>query len=141
LHDEVAAEPLVAQVIRGDHGAVLGDLRHPGQERTDKREPDHPVRPSRGKTLAVVAAGGVADKQSGFLSDDLVAEAKQDLEDVVGAPQRRGCGRLPHPPQVGIDAPKTAVRAEGGLEACLGLAVVDASAVQDQHGLSLTVSM
>ena len=29
--------------------------------------------------------------------------------------------------------------AKGGLEACLGLAVVDTGAVQDQHGLTLTV--
>jgi hypothetical protein len=31
------------------------------------------------------------------------------------------------------------VRAKGRLEACLGLAVIDAGAMQDQHGLTLTV--
>jgi hypothetical protein len=71
--------------------------------------------------------------------DDLVDEAEQHVDDVVGAAQRGRRARASHARQVGIDASKTAARAKGRFEASLGLAVVDAGAMQDQYGLTLTV--
>jgi hypothetical protein len=138
LHDEVTAERLIAQVARGDHGAVLGDVAHAGQKGTHQREPGDLVWPPRGQPMAVVGAGRVADKQDGFRTDDLLEEAEQYVEDVVGAAQRVRRGRASHARQVGIDASKTAAGAQGRFEASLGLAVIDARAMQDQYRPTLT---
>jgi hypothetical protein len=116
---------------------VLWDVAHAGQKGTDEREPSDPAGPSRSEPLDVVGAGRMADEKGGFLAYNLVGEAEQHFEDVVCAPQRRGCRRPSHARQVGIDAPKTAVRAKGRFEASLGLAVIDAGAMQDKQGHTL----
>jgi hypothetical protein len=138
LQDEVTAELLIAEIVRGDHGAVLGDVAHAGQKGTHQREPGDLVRPPRGQPMAVVGAGRVADKQDGLRTDDLLDEAEQYVEDVVGAAQRVRRGRASHARQVGIDASKTAAGAQGRFEASLGLAVIDARAMQDQYRPTLT---
>lgn len=90
LHNEVAAESVVAQVVRADDGVVVGDVAHVGQQGADQCEPGDPVGLSRGEPLGVVAAGRVADEQHAFRTDDLVGESDEQVEDVIGALHRRG---------------------------------------------------
>lgn len=60
-------------------------------------------------------------------------------EDVVGAAQRFGSDRPAHSRKVGIDPPQARHAVERRLEARLGLAVVDAGAVEYQHRSAGTV--
>src|SRR5260221_1020310 len=70
----------------------------------------------------------------GSPADDLVAEVEQRVEDVVGAAQRFGGDCPTHPWEVGIDPPQPRDPVENRLKASLSLAVVDAGAVEYQHG-------
>jgi len=67
-------------------------------------------------------------------ADDLVGEVEQHVEDVVGAAQRFGSDCPAHSWQVRIDPPQPRNAVENQLEASLGLAVVDAGAVEYHHG-------
>jgi hypothetical protein len=113
---------------------VLGDVAHASQKGTNEREPGDPIRLSRGEGLAEVGAGRMSHEEDRFLTDDFVDEAEQDREHVIGAPQSHGRRRPAHARQVGIEAPKSAMRIEGRLEAGLGLTMVDTGAVQNDHG-------
>jgi hypothetical protein len=62
------------------------------------------------------------------------AKFEQRVEDVVGAAQRFGSGCPAHSREVRIDPPQPRNAVENQLEASLSLAVVDAGAVEYQHG-------
>lgn len=74
----------------------------------------------------------MADDKDGVRPGDLVGEAEQQVEDVVGAPQRRWCRRAAHSGEVRVDAPVSVLRAQTRLEASRSLAVVDPRSMQHQ---------
>jgi hypothetical protein len=81
----------------------------------------------------------VAHDDGGVGPDDVVGQAEQRIEDVVGSAQRRRRASPTHPRQVGIHPPVTARSPKGRLEGGLRLAVFDTGTVQDQHRPSLAV--
>lgn len=76
----------------------------------------------------------MTDEEVRVAAGDLVGEVEQRVEDVVGAAQHFGGDRPAHCGEVGIDPPQSANAVENGLEASLGLTMVDAGAVEHQHG-------
>jgi phosphoribosylaminoimidazole-succinocarboxamide synthase len=76
----------------------------------------------------------VTDEEVRSPANDLVGEVEQRVEDVVGAAQRFGSDCLAHSREVRIDPPQLRNAVENQLEASLSLAMVDAGAVEYQHG-------
>jgi hypothetical protein len=76
----------------------------------------------------------VTDEEVRSPASNLVGEVEQRVEDVVGAAQRFWSDCQAHPREVRIDPPQPRNAAENRLEASLRLAVIDACAVEYQHG-------
>ena len=134
LDHEVAPEDVVTDLTRSGDDAVLRDVAQSRQQRTDERQTGDLRRAPRGHRLRVVRARRVTDEEVRRPAADLVGEVEQRVEDVVGAAQRFGSDCPAHSREVGIDPPQPGNAAEDRLEASLGLAVVDARAVEYQHG-------
>ena len=133
LDDEVAPEVVVAELTGADDHPVLGDVAHLRQQRTHQRETGDLSRLPGRHRLRVVGTGRVTDQEVVVPVRDVRGEVEQDLEDVGGAAQLVGCRRQAHPGKVGIDPTQPFDTGEDRLEAGLGLPVVDAGTVQDQH--------
>ena len=134
LDDEVAPEDVVAERrAPADGDAVPGDVAQPRQQRADEGETGDLPGSARSHGLRVVRARRVPDEQVVGPAGDLVGHLEERLEDVVGAAQRLGAPRQPPTGQVRVDPPQPGP-VQVGLEAGLRLAVVDARAVQDEHG-------
>jgi hypothetical protein len=113
---------------------VLRDVTQSWQQRTDERQASDLRRAPRGHRLRVVRARRVTDEEVRSPAGDLVGEVEQRVEDVVGAAERLWSDCPAHSRQVRIDPSQPRIAAENGLEASLSLAVVDAGAVEYQHG-------
>jgi hypothetical protein len=113
---------------------VLWDVAQPWQQRTHQRQTSDPRRAPGGHRLRVIGARRVTDEQVRSPANDLVGEVEQRVEDVVGAAQRFGSDCPAHSREVRIDPPQPRNAVENQLKASLSLAVVDAGAVEYQHG-------
>src|SRR6266550_3709450 len=134
LDHEVAPEDVVTDLTRSGDDAVLWDVARSWHQRTDERQTSDLRRAPRGHRLRVVRARRVTDQEVRSPANDLVGEVEQRVEDVVGAAQRFGSGCPAHSREVRIDPPQPRNAVEGRLEASLSLAMVDAGAVEYEHG-------
>jgi hypothetical protein len=134
LDHEVAPEDVVTDLTRSGDDAVLWDVAQSWQQRTDERQTSDLRRAPRGHCLRVVCARRVTDEEVPSPANDLLGEVEQRGEDVVGATHRVGSDCPAHSREVRIDSPQPRNAVENQLEASLSLAVVDAGAVEYQHG-------
>ena len=133
LDHEVASELLVAEVARPQHHLVAGHLARARQQGAHQREARHQRRLPGRHGLREVAPGGVTREKVRPPCAHLRGEREQRVEHVVGAAEPGGGRRPPHAREVGIDATQAGDPLERGLEAGLGLVVVDARTVQHEH--------